>query len=158
MGQFRDLLDRFTIAVETKDIDGFSTLFAADGEYDDVFYGVFVGREAIARMMREHFHGNAKDFRWQMHDAVFSDGIGYAHYTFSYTSTMAHSVGQRVVFTGCAQFKLQDGKIHSYREWAYGLAGLSQLGAPAELLARQAGRESERILDAADPAVHMRGG
>lgn len=154
MGQFRQILDRFTLAIETQDVDGFSALFTEDGEYDDVFYGVFKGREAIARMLREHFYGNAKDFRWQMDDPVFSNHTGYAHYIFSYTSTMTHSAGRRAVFSGAAQFNLHNGMIRSYREWAYALAGLAQLGAPAELLARQAGRDSERILRAADPAVH----
>ena len=155
MQSFRALLDAFTAAVERKDIGAFSALFTEDGEYDDVFYGVFKGREAIGAMLQEHFHGNAKDFRWEMHDEIFAGDLGYAHYTFSYTSTMKHSLGKRAVFSGCSQFRLKDGLIHRYREWAYGLAGLSQLGAPPTLIARQAGRESDRIRGAANPTVHL---
>ena len=155
MQSFRALLDAFTAAVEQRDIEGFAALFTEDGEYDDVFYGVFKGREAIGAMLREHFHGNAEDFRWVMQDEVLAGDIGYAHFTFSYSSTMKHSRGMRAVFTGCSQFRLKNGKIHRYREWAYGLAGLSQLGAPPELLARQAGRESVRIRGGADPGAHL---
>ena len=155
MQQFRELLDRFTAAVEANDVDAFGALFTDDGEYDDVFYGVFKGRSAIGHMLREHFHGSAKDFRWEMHDAVSDGAIGYAHYTFSYTSTMKHSEGQRVVFTGCSQLTLADGRIRRYREWAFGIAGLYQLGAPAELLRRQAGRESERIRTDPGARAHL---
>ena len=158
MEAFEAILGEFTRVAEAGDAEAFAALFTEDGEYDDVFYGVFRGRVAIAEMMALHFHGNARDFRWQMDDPVCQDGIGYAHYTFSYTSTMKHSAGQRAVFTGCAQFKLSRGRIRAYREWAFGLAGLSQLGAPADLLARQAGRESGKIRAAADPAVHLHSG
>ena len=156
---FRSLLDRFTAAAEPGDPAAFSELFAEDGTCDDVFYGVFRGREAIGRMLREHFHGNAKDFRWETHDAVCDGAIGYAHDTFSDTSTMKHGAGRRAVFTGCSQFRLDaDGRIARYREWAFGIAGLSQLGSPADLLARQAERESARIRKDADPGVHAHAG
>lgn len=155
MDQFAELLGRFTNAVEQNDVEGFCALFTEDGEYDDVFYGVFAGRAAIGQMLAEHFHGNATDFRWQMHDALSNGTIGYAHYTFSYTSTMAHSAGKRVVFSGAAKFTFEGELIKSYREWAFGLAGLSQLGSPPALLARQAGRESERIIALADKTIHQ---
>jgi len=155
MDSFVELLRCFTAAVEAGDVEAFADLFTDDGVYDDVFYGVFEGRAALREMMAGHFHGNARDFRWEMHEPVISGSVGYAHYTFSYTSTMKHSAGKRVVFSGCSQFKLREGKIAAYREWAFGLAGLSQLGAPPELIARQAVRESERIKRAADPSVHQ---
>mgnify|MGYP001273431122 CR=1 FL=1 len=154
MDSFRVLLDQFTTSVETKDIARFTKLFVADGEYEDVFYGLFRGREAIGEMLREHFYGNAKDFRWEMHDEVCDGDVGYAHYTFSYTSTMKHSAGTRAVFTGCSQFRLSSGSISHYREWAFGLAGLSQLASPPELIAKQAIRESERIRANADRVLH----
>ena len=151
---FDGLLGRFTAAVESGDADAFAALFCEDGSYDDVFYGVFRGRERLGAMLREHFHAHARDFRWEMHDPVCDGRVGYANYTFSYTSTMPRSAGRRVVFTGCSCFRLRDGLIESYREWAFGTAGLAQLGAPAGVLLRQAQRESDRIRAAADPARH----
>ena len=113
---FTDLLDRFTAAVESGDGDAFAALFCEDGVYDDVFYGEFRGRERLAEMLREHFHGHARDFRWEMHDPVCDGRVGYASYTFSYTSTMRRSEGRRVVFTGCSRFLLREGLVESYRE------------------------------------------
>ena len=158
LDDFVGLLGRFTAAVESGDADAFVALFCADGVYDDVFYGEFKGRERLAEMLREHFHAHARDFRWEMHDPVCDGRVGYVNYTFSYTSTMPRSAGRRVVFTGCARFRLRDGLVESYREWALGAAGLAQLGAPPEVLARQAERESARIRAAADRARHELGG
>ncbi|MEM7252614.1 MAG: nuclear transport factor 2 family protein [Pseudomonadota bacterium] len=152
--QFPDLLARFSDFVERAQYDAFAQLFTVDGIYDDVFYGRFVGRGAIGNMLREHFHGNARSFRWDLHDPVFDGRIGYAHYTFSYESTMRHSAGQRAVFTGAAKFELDDGLIAHYTEWAYGLAGLAQLDTPASVIERQARREAERILTTDRGAQH----
>ena len=154
---FTALLDRFTAAVESGDHDGFAALFCEDGTYDDIFYGMFRGRERIAEMLREHFHGHARDFRWEMRDPVCDGRVGYVSYTFSYTSTMERSLGRRVVFTGCSQFLLRDGLVESYREWAYGTAGLFQLGVPPSVLARQSERETARIRAAADHHRHRLG-
>lgn len=155
--EFSGLLARFTGAVEAGDSDAFTALFRGDGTYDDVFYGVFRGRDGLAEMLREHFHGHARDFGWEMHDPVCDGRVGYANYTFSYTSTMNRSAGRRVVFTGCARFLLRDGLIESYTEWAFGTAGLAQLGAPPAVLVRQAERESARIRAVADRARHQLG-
>lgn len=160
LAAFTGLLGRFTAAVESGDDTAFAALFTEDGVYDDVFYGEFRGRARLAEMLREHFHGHARDFRWEMHDPVCGPGgrIGYANYTFSYTSKMPRSEGRRVVFTGCARFTVDDGGlIESYREWAYGTAGLSQLGVPPEAIGRQCEREAARIRAAADPARHRLG-
>ena len=151
---FTGLLDRFTAAVESGDTAAFTRLFHADGAYDDIFYGEFRGRERLAEMLRDHFHAHARDFSWEMRDPVCDGRVGYASYTFSYTSTMKRSEGRRVVFTGCSQFLLRDGLIESYREWAFGTAGLAQLGAPPPVLARQSEREAARIRAAADRRRH----
>ena len=151
---FTDLLGRFTAAVASGDTAAFTELFCEDGVYDDIFYGEFRGRQRLAEMLREHFHGNARDFRWEMHDPACDGRVGYASYTFSYTSTMKRSEGRRVVFTGCSQFLLRDGLIESYREWAFGTAGLAQLGAPPHVIARQSEREAARIRARADHHRH----
>lgn len=151
---FSGLLDRFTAAVESGDTAAFTRLFHADGTYDDIFYGEFQGHERLAEMLRHHFHGHARDFSWEMRDPVCDGRVGYARYTFSYTSTMKRSEGRRVVFTGCSQFLIRDGLIESYREWAFGTAGLAQLGAPPPVLARQSEREAARIRAGADRRRH----
>ena len=151
---FTGLLDRFTAAVESGDGDAFAALFCEDGVYDDIFYGEFRGRARLVEMLCGHFHGHARDFRWEMHDPVCDGRVGYAGYTFSYTSTMERSRGRRVVFTGCGRFMLRDGLIESYREWAHGTAGLSQLGVPAPVIVRQSERESARIRARADAGRH----
>jgi len=152
MLEFPEILQNFTRAVEAGDGDAFAALFTEDGCYDDVFYGRFTGRDALAGMLTDHFHGHARDFRWRMHDPVSDGETGYAHYTFSYTSTMKHSAGRRVTFTGCSRFELVGEKIAAYREWAFATAGLAQLGAPPEQIARQAAREAARILSADGPS------
>lgn len=151
---FPELLSLFTKAVEDADVDAFLELFHGDATYDDVFDGVFTGRAQIRNMFEVNFHGRARDFRWEMHEPVSDGTIGYAHLTLSYTSTMKHNSGKRVVLSGCSQFQLRGEKIASYREWAYGIAGLSQLGTPPQLIVRQAQRESERIISRANPDTH----
>ena len=42
----------------------------------------------------------------------------YAHYTFSYRSTLPEAKGARVMFEGVAMMKLRDGKILEYHEVA----------------------------------------
>ena len=92
---FTGLLDRFTLAVESGDTAAFTALFGEDGAYDDIFYGEFRGHERLAEMLRDHFHAHARDFRWEMRDPVCDGRVGYASYTFSYTSTMKRSEGRR---------------------------------------------------------------
>lgn len=152
--EFSELLERFTGAVEAADADAFVELFLPDATYEDVFDGVFAGHDEIRKMFVVNFHSKARDFVWEYHEPVSDGEIGYAHLTLSYTSSMRHNDGTRVVLSGASQFKVADDRIASYREWAYGLAGLAQLGVPAELIERQAHRESERILADADPDIH----
>ena len=114
---FADTTAAFTRAVAAGDGDGLAALFTEDGTYVDGFYGPFVGRAAIAEMLRHHFHGAAEDFRWDMADPVSDGRVGYARYLFSYTSTMAEAVGRRVIFSGIGCFELApDGAIRRYSE------------------------------------------
>jgi ketosteroid isomerase-like protein len=112
------LLRAFCDAVEAHNGKAFAELFAEDGVYHDVFYGAFAGRAKIAEMIDEVFFRTATDFRWDMH-APISDGERlYAHYTFSYRSTLPEAKGARVMFEGVAMMKLRDGKILEYHEVA----------------------------------------
>jgi hypothetical protein len=53
-----------------------------------------------------------------MHSPLSDGEQLYAHYTFSYRSTLPEAKGARVMFEGVAMMKLRDGKIASYHEVA----------------------------------------
>jgi uncharacterized protein (TIGR02246 family) len=112
------LLRAFCDAVEQHNGKAFAELFTEDGVYHDVFYGAFKGRADIAEMIDEVFYRTATDFRWDMHSPVTDGKTLYAHYTFSYRSTLPEAKGARVMFEGVAMMKLRDGKILEYHEVA----------------------------------------
>ena len=112
------LLRAFCDAVEQHNGKAFAELFTEDGVYHDVFYGAFKGRTKIAEMIDEVFYRTAVDFRWDMHSPVTDGKTLYAHYTFSYRSTLPEAKGARVMFEGVAMMKLRDGKILEYHEVA----------------------------------------
>lgn len=112
------LLRAFCDAVEKRNGKAFAELFTEDGVYHDVFYGAFEGRAKIAGMIDDVFYRTATDFRWDMHAPVSDGKTLYAHYTFSYRSTLPEAMGVRVMFEGVAMMKLRDGKILEYHEVA----------------------------------------
>lgn len=112
------LLRAFCDAVEQHNGKAFAELFTEDGLYHDVFYGAFAGRARIAGMIDEVFYRTATDFRWDMHSPVSDGKTLYAHYTFSYRSTLPEAKGARVMFEGVAMMKLRDGRILEYHEVA----------------------------------------
>ena len=112
------LLRAFCDAVEQHNGKAFAELFTEDGVYHDVFYGAFAGRAKIAGMIDEVFYRTATDFRWDMHSPVSDGKTLYAHYTFSYRSTLPEAKGARVMFEGVAMMKLRDRKILEYHEVA----------------------------------------
>jgi uncharacterized protein (TIGR02246 family) len=112
------LLKEFCSAVERRDGKAFASLFTEDGVYHDVFYGAFKGRADIAEMIDDVFYRTATDFRWDMHSPASNGERLYAHYTFSYRSTLPEAKGARAMFEGVAMMKLRDGKILEYHEVA----------------------------------------
>ena len=112
------LLRAFCDAVEQRKGKAFAELFTEDGVYHDVFYGAFAGRTKIAEMIDDVFYRTATDFRWDMHSPISDGKTLYAHYTFSYRSTLPEAKGARVMFEGVAMMKLRDGKILEYHEVA----------------------------------------
>ena len=112
------MLRAFCDAVEQHNGKAFAELFTEDGVYHDVFYGAFKGRADIAGMIDDVFYRTATDFRWDMHSPVSDGTTLYAHYTFSYRSTLPEAKGARVMFEGVAMMKLRDGKILEYHEVA----------------------------------------
>ena len=92
---FEKLLKNFTSSVEENDGTKLANLFIEDGIYDDYIYGPFKGREKIYTMLHDHFHNDSKNLNWKMYDSVFLDGLGYARYRFSFTSSLEEYRGRK---------------------------------------------------------------
>ena len=139
------LLKQFCGAVERRDGKAFAELFAEDGVYHDVFYGLFKGRVKIAEMIDDWFHRTARDFRWEMFRPVSDGKMLYAYYTFSYVSTLPEANGKRVGFDGVSMMQLSEGKITEYREVANSSMGLLEIGFAPERVAKILGKEAKHI-------------
>lgn len=140
-----ELLRAFCDAVEQRNGKAFADLFTEDGVYHDVFYGAFEGRAKIAEMIDEVFYRSAADFRWDVH-APLSDGkMLYAHYLFSYRSTLPEAKGARVMFEGVAMMKLRDGKIASYHEVANTGPAFVEMNFAPERIARIFARQGAAL-------------
>jgi hypothetical protein len=139
---FPALLQRFAATVQANDGQGLAALFAADGIYDDGFFGPHQGRPAIAEML-QRFHDGGRDYWWEFAAPVCDGTDGYAQWRFSYASRLQGCEGRPVLFEGMSRFSLRDGGIALYREmFDRGLA-LSQLGFAPERLARILARAAE---------------
>ncbi|MEM7018388.1 MAG: nuclear transport factor 2 family protein, partial [Pseudomonadota bacterium] len=151
---FEALTNRFTNAVETADFEGFGALFTEDGVYHDEFYGAFEGRDAVVDMLRNHFYGSAKNFKWVMEDAAYSEPFGYVRYIFSYDSILPGCEDLHVVFEGMSQFTIRDGQIARYREIFDKGMPLTQLNFPADRIEKSLRRWTQELL-ASDRAQKM---
>ena len=129
---FTELLDAFTAAVAAGDGAQFSALFTEDGVYDDVFYGEYHGREAIAQMLEGRFHRDGENFVWRMIDPVDDGATGYARWRFSYDCKLPHIKGKRIFMDGVGLFQLRDGLIARYEDAARTAELLEQLQMPAD--------------------------
>ncbi|MGH8673316.1 MAG: nuclear transport factor 2 family protein [Burkholderiales bacterium] len=125
---FELLLARMTSAICRGDAEGAAACFTLDGVYHDGFYGEFRGRAEIARMVREFFYRDARDFEWKVSGAVSDGRIGYARYEFSYVSKMPVSEGRRAGFAGISCGELEGGLIRRYGEIFERAPVLAQLG------------------------------
>jgi ketosteroid isomerase-like protein len=146
---FAEVLRQFGRAVEAGDGAALAALFTADGVYDDVFYGEFRGRAAIADMLENRFHRDGEAFRWDFRDPVCDGTTGYAGWLFSYTAKTPHAAGTRVVFDGVGRFRLADGLVAHYADFCNGVVPLRQMGAPWDVVDRMTGRWQAKL--EADP-------
>ena len=153
---FAALMNALAASAAAGDGERFAGLFTEDGVYHDVFYGAFKGRPAIRDMLENHFHRDAENFRWDMHDPVQHGNIGYARYVFSYDSKLAGAEGKRGLFEGVSVVRLSNGVIADYREVANVGPGLARLGFAPERLAKLMQRQA-RDLAARDEAAAHRG-
>lgn len=125
---FSALLERMTRSICGGDPEAAAACFTEDGVYHDGFYGEFKGRAAIADMVRRHFYGDAKDFAWEVSDAVSDGRIGYASYLFSYTATMQGAEGRRIAFRGMSKVQLEGARMKRYEEIFERAPVLARLG------------------------------
>jgi hypothetical protein len=133
--RFPELLQRFAACVMADDRPGLAALFTPDGVYEDGFFGVHAGRDAIAAML-QRFHDTGANYLWEFVDPLGGSDIGYARFRFSYLSLLPECRGQPVYFAGISFFLLRDGLIAHYREAFDRGVALVQLGFPAERIRR----------------------
>jgi hypothetical protein len=139
---FDDLLERFAAAAAASDTAGFAALFTADGCYDDGFFGLHRGREAIAAMLARFYVGGER-FHWKFFEPLANERLGYTRYCFSYRSKEKESAGRLVVFEGMARLQLREGLIADYAEvFDRGLAFV-QLGYDAPRVHKLLGRYAQ---------------
>ncbi len=151
---FATLIATMTQAACRGDGAAVAACFTPDGVYHDCFYGAFEG-PAIARMIEDFFHRDARDFRWDLHDLVDDGRTGYARYVFSYESRLPAAAGRRALFEGVSICRLRDGRIESYREVANSAVGLHALGFAPERIAKLLGREARELAARPESAGHL---
>ena len=137
---FETLLVRMTSAICSGNPDAAAACFTPEGLYHDGFYGEFRGRAEIARMVREFFYRDARDFEWKLSSAVSDGRIGYARYEFSYVSKIPASEGRRVGFAGISCCELEAGLIRRYGEIFERAPVLAKLGFPDERILKSVKR------------------
>ncbi len=125
---FKSLLERMTGAICAGEAEGAAACFTPDGTYHDGFYGEFRGRAEIARMVRDLFYRDARDFEWRVSDVVSDGRTGYARYAFSYVSKIPGSEGRRVGFSGISCCELEGGLMRRYGEIFERAPVLARLG------------------------------
>lgn len=131
-----------TSAICRGDAEAAAACFAPDGVYHDGFYGEFAGRAEIARMLREFFYRDARDFEWKVHGAVCDGKTGYARYDFSYVSKLAGSEGKKAGFAGICCCEVGDGLIRHYSEIFDRAPVLAQLGFADERILKSVKRQA----------------
>jgi hypothetical protein len=132
--EFTALLQRMMNHARDGDADGFAACFTPDGIYHDYIYGDHQGRAEIARMLRELFHRDAREYRWEMFDPVCHGRVGYAWSLSTFVSAVPEFDGRRVVIDGMSRFGLHGGLIADYSESVNGGVAMVQLGvAPARM-------------------------
>ena len=138
---FGALLARMTQAICRGDGAAAAACFTPEGVYHDGFYGEFRGREAIREMIEQYFHRDAREFAWNLEDAVSDGRVGYARYDFSYVSKLAGAEGKRIGFVGMSRCRLEDGLIERYDEAFDRGPVLVQLGFSPERIAKSLARK-----------------
>ena len=138
---FSELIHKLTKSIVKGNGEEAASCFHNDGGYNDIFYGYFPKRK-INSLVNDYFHRDAEKFVWNVEQVSSTGKIGFAQYSFSYTSKMAKSKGKRAFFEGVSICELRNGLIYKYSEVAEVYAALAMMNfSPSELqklAARQA--------------------
>jgi len=134
-GSFTALLTTFADAVQANDGRRLASLFTPDGIYEDGFFGVHTGRDAIAAVL-QRFHDTGSSYLWEFVDPVSDGAIGYARFRFSYASRLTESIGRPVLFEGISCLRFRGELIARYSEAFDRGVALVQLAFPAERIKR----------------------
>ena len=153
--EFGTLIRRMIGCVIVGDGKAVALCFTPDGVYHDVFYGAFEGRERIAEMVRDYFHRDGCNFRWDIHPPVSDGTTGYARYVFSYESKLEEAKGKRTMFEGVAVVTLEKGLIKTYAEVANSALGLQRIGFEPNRLARFIKKQGEELAARDESKGHL---
>ena len=151
---FTVMLKEFAAAGIANDGAHFTALFTEDGTYEDDFFGLYRGRAEIARML-QRFHDTGENYRWEFHDPVSADTLGYATFRFSFASKMPGCEGKPVLITGISCFRFDDGLIAAYRETFDTGIALAQLGFPADRIKRVLDKETAAQNGTPEAQAHL---
>ena len=148
--QFSALIARFGAAASAGDGHGLSHCFTPDGVYHDYIYGPHRGRGAIVDMLENLFHRDASEYDWTFFDPVCVGDTGYARSLSRFVSTVPEFKGREVVIDGISRFVLKDGLIAEYHESVNGGVAQSQLGVPAERMAKVMAKWARRLRETSE--------
>ena len=138
---------RFTRAACTGPGAKLAECFTDEGVYHDGFYGAFRGRDAIAAMIDDHFHAHSENLEWVYKDVCEGEGLAYGSYRFHYDSLLPGAKGTRVTMEGMGRFRFRKGLIADYSEIFDVGIGMTQLGFPAERIARSLQKRAAAVVN-----------
>jgi ketosteroid isomerase-like protein len=149
------LMHRFLTAHNTRDLEGVLDCFTDDIDYRDIFYGDFVGHDALRDMFSRTFAESAVHI-WTVTRTLSTPQALVAEWEFDYTvsDSVPSGGGRRLILPGVSWLELRDGRCCRYREFFDRAATLHAQGiAPEKVAAIVARRSTVRILDAASAGV-----
>lgn len=147
------LMHRFLTAHNSRDLDAVLDCFSDDVDYRDIFYGDFVGRDALRGMFARTFAESAVHV-WTITRTLSTPDALAAEWEFDYTVSEAvpSGAGRRLILPGVSWLDLRDGRCFRYREFFDRAATLHAQGiAPEQVAAIVARRSTVRTV--AEPAA-----
>jgi len=147
------LMQRFLTAHNNRDLTGVLDCFTDDVDYRDIFYGDFVGRDALGGMFARTFAESAVHI-WTITRAVCTPDALVAEWEFDYTVAdgVPSGAGRRLILPGVSWLDLRDGRCFRYREFFDRAATLHAQGiAPEKVAAIVARRSTVRTVE--EPAA-----
>ena len=153
--QFQALMEKFVAGVIACDGKKVAECFTPNGVYRDVFYGDSKGHSAIADLIENSFHRDAGNFKWDLHDPICQNDIGYVRFICSYESKFPEVKGNRAVFEGVSVLKLENGLLAEYHEVVNHATGLAVMGFEAERIRQILLHEADKLADRPEAKGHL---